>query len=141
MVNRKGIFVILYFIGQSWKLSEEIYWQQQWDNRMLLSLSSVCPGLFQWCWWDLLSAAALSVYTLMFSYFTASDIFMEENLFILGTKLDLIINKLCKNNKLIINIPAEKVSPRLARPCYLVFISSPRMIVISSAGWRIIYLV
>ena len=44
--------------------------------------------------------APVSVYTLMFSYFTASDIFMEENLFILGTKLDLIINKLRKNNKL-----------------------------------------
>ena len=93
------------------------------------------------CVRTLSSTAPLSVYTLMFSYFTASDIFMEENLFILGTKLDLIINKLCRNNKLIINIPAEKVSPRLARPCYLVFISSPRMIVISSAGWRIIYLV
>ena len=71
--------------------------------------------------------APVSVYTLMFSYFTASDIFMEENLFILGTKLDLIINKLSRNNKLIIKIAAE--------PCYLVFISSPRMIVIvSSAG-------
>ena len=59
---------------------------------------------------------------------------MEENLFILGTKLDLIINKLSRNNKLTIKIAAE--------PCYLVFISSPRMIVIvSSAGWRIIYLV
>ena len=79
--------------------------------------------------------APVSVYTLMFSYFTASDIFMEENLFILGTKLDLIINKLRKNNKLIIRIPAEKVFLDPSQPCYRVFISSPRMIVIvSSAG-------
>ena len=60
------------------------------------------------CVRTLSSTAPLSVYTLMFSYFTASDIFMEENLFILGTKLDLIINKLCRNNKLIINIPASR---------------------------------
>ena len=50
--------------------------------------------------------APVSVYTLMFSYFTASDIFMEENLFILGTKLDLIINKPGKNNKLLIIKPS-----------------------------------
>ena len=52
------------------------------------------------CVRTLSSTAPLSVYTLMFSYFTASDIFMEENLFILGTKLDLIINKLASKIKL-----------------------------------------
>ena len=147
MSNRAGIFVTAPLYCRIMRASRgDLYWLTAERCETLgRPGSSFWPRLFQW-WWrgcvkTLSPTAPLSVYTLMFSYFTASDIFMEENLFILGTKLDLIINKLCRNNKLIINIQAEKVSPSLARPCYLVFISSPRMIVISSAGWRIIYLV
>ena len=72
----------------------------------------------------------------MFSYFTASDIFMEENLFILGTKLDLIINKLCRNNKLIINIPASR-----AQACQPVFYFKSEDDCDCFFCWRIIYLV
>ena len=78
-------------------------------NRRIIPQSDWLTSWLACCVKTLGSTAPLSVYTLMFSYFTASDIFMEENLFILGTKLDLIINKLGKNNKLIIKIPAEKV--------------------------------
>ena len=80
--------------------------------------------------------APVSVYTLMFSYFTASDIFMEENLFILGTKLDLIINKLSRNNKLIITIPAQS-----SLVVYIVFYFKSEDDCDCFFCWRIIYLV
>ena len=63
----KGVFVILYFIAQSWTLSDQIYCQQQGETEAQVW------GLVQSC-----SAYQSIPLSLMFPYFTDSDTFMEN---------------------------------------------------------------
>ena len=133
MSNRAGTFVTLlqnHEGFQSWFTD----WQEQCET--LVRNQSDRDYSTTGCVKTLSSTAPLSVYTLMFSYFTASDIFMEENLFILGTKLDLIINKLSRNNKLIITIPAQS-----SLVVYIVFYFKSEDDCDCFFCWRIIYLV